>query len=92
MEDRPLRQVLAYAMPVECGLAADMQAVEALLQQGKARVQVRRIVWPTIDAARQSLQPAGTDIVDGEIGRYPQGGEILGSQRRSRREAGIKSI
>jgi hypothetical protein len=69
-----------------------MQSVEAPLQQSEARVQGGRIVRPVIDAARQPLKPAGADIVDGEIGRYPQGSEILGGQRRARRQAGIKLI
>jgi hypothetical protein len=71
--DRPLRQVLAYAMPVERELAADMQSVEAPLQQGQARVQGRRIIRTAIDAAFRPLQPAGADVVDGEIGPISPG-------------------
>ena len=92
VEDRPLRQIVAYAMPVERGLTADMQSFEAPLQQSEARVQGGRIVRPAIDAARQPLKPARADIVDGEVGRYPEGGEVLGGQRRPRRQAGIEPI
>ena len=73
---------MADAMPVERGLAADMQSFEAPLQQSEARMQGGWIVGPAIDAARQPLEPARPDIVDGEIGRYPEGGEVLGGQRR----------
>ena len=64
-------------MPVERRFTADMQSVEAPLQHGKARVQGGRVVRPRIDATRQPLQPPSADIVDGQIGRYPKGGEIL---------------
>ena len=92
MKDGPLADVVADAMPVERGLAADMQSFEAPLQQDKARVQGGRIVRPAIDPACQPLQPAGTDIVDGKVGRYPQGGEVIGGQRRPRRQARIEPV
>src|SRR5579872_2949488 len=92
VDDRSLGEVLAYAVPVERGLAADMQSIEAALQQDEALVQGGRIVRPAIDAPRQPLQPAGADIMDGEIGRYPQSSQVPGGQRRSWCQAGIKPI
>jgi len=77
-----------YAMPVERGLAAYMQSIEAPLQQSEARVQGGRIVRPTIDTARQPLEPARTDVVDARSADISQGGEILGDQRR----AGAKRV
>ncbi len=55
VEDRPLGQVAPYAVPVERGLAADMQSFEAPLQQDEARMQGGRIVRPAIHAAGQLL-------------------------------------
>ncbi len=64
---------MANAMPFERGLAADVQAFEAPLQQGEARVQRGGIVGTAINPARHSLQPARPDVVDGQIGRYAEG-------------------
>ena len=87
VQDRPLGHVMADPMPVERGLAADMQACGATLKEGNARVQGRGVVGAAIDAARQPLKPARPDVVDGQIGRYAEGGEIGGGCRRSGRKA-----
>jgi hypothetical protein len=92
VEDRPLGQVLPYTVPVERGLATDMQSFEAPLEQDEARMQGGRIVWAAIHAAGQPLQPAGTDIVDGKVGRDPEGGEVIGGQRRPGRQVGIELV
>jgi hypothetical protein len=80
---------LADAVPVERRLAANVQALELSLQKRDARVQGRRIVGTAIDAARQPLEPARPDIVDGQVGRYPEAGEVLGRQRGSGRQMGM---
>ena len=51
-----------------------------------------RIVGAAINAARQPLEPARPDIVDGKVGRYPEGGEVLGRQRRPRCQMGVELI
>src|SRR5487761_324668 len=92
VENRPLGHVVADAMPVERGLATNVQSVEAPLQQGEARVQHGRIVGAAIDPARQSLKPACPDIMDGKISRYPEGSEILGGQRRPGSQVGVELV
>ena len=68
MQDGPLGQVLADAIPVEGRLAADVQCFDLALQQHQAGVQCERIVWPAINSARQADQPAGARVVDGQVG------------------------
>ena len=92
VQDRLLGHVVAHAIPVERGLAADVQPLESALQQDQAGVQGERVVRPAIDAARQPAEPAGADVVDGEVGRDPQGGQVLGRERRPRRQAGVEGI
>ena len=72
IENRPLGHVVADAVPIKRGLAANMQSIEATLQQAKARVQCRWIVGTAVDTTRQSLEPARPHIMDSEIGRYLQ--------------------
>src|ERR1700677_1423445 len=92
VEDRTLRHVVADALPVERGLAAHMQSFEASLQQRDTRMQGGCIVGAAVDPARQPLKPARPELVDGEICRYPEGGEILGGQRRPRCQMGIELV
>jgi hypothetical protein len=67
MENRVPGDVVADAMPVERGLATDVQTLEASLQQREARVQGRGIIRAGVDATRQPLEPARPDIVNGKI-------------------------
>ena len=92
MKDGPLRHVVADAMPVQRGLAAHMQAFETPLQQRDTGMQGGRIIGAAKDPAREPLQPARPDIVDREVGRYSEGGEVLGGQRRPWRQVGIEPV
>ena len=58
MENSVLGDVVADAMPVERGLATDVQTLEASLQQREARVQGRGIIRAGVDATRQPLEQA----------------------------------
>ena len=92
MKGRPLGHVVTYTVPVECGLPTDVEALEASLQQDEAGLQGGRVIRAAIDATRQPLQPARTDIVDREVSRYAEGGEILGGQRRSRSQMAVEPV
>jgi hypothetical protein len=52
MKNWPLRDVMADAMPIERGFAANVRSVEGPLQQDEARMQGGRIIRSAIDAAR----------------------------------------
>lgn len=79
-------------MPIECGLSAYVEAFEASLQQDEAGLQGGRVIGAAIDAACEPLQPALTDIVDREVGRYAKSGEILACHGRSRRQMAIEPV
>ena len=81
-----------YEEPKGFSLSLQMNDTSEAERVFNALAQGGRIVRPAIDAACQPLQPAGPDIVDGKVCRYPQGGEVIGGQRRPGRQAGIEPV
>jgi hypothetical protein len=69
-----------------------MQSLEAALKQPKAGVEGRGIVGAAIDTARQALKPSCSDIMNGEIGGYAEGAQILGGQWRTGHQVGIEFV
>jgi len=55
------------AVPVERGLATDVQAREAALEKSQRRVQFERRVGAGEDATGETDQPTGADVVHGQI-------------------------
>jgi hypothetical protein len=58
LQDRTLFEVVAHAVPIERGLAADMKARQPALQEDKAGLQLQRLGGFAIDAAREAAEPA----------------------------------
>jgi hypothetical protein len=52
LQVRLLRDIVSDAVPVECRLTADVQALDATLEQSQARVQIQRRV-----GSRESRTP-----------------------------------
>ena len=47
---------------------------------------------PTVDAARQTGEPAGARVVNGEVGGYPEFGQLRGRDRPARGHYGVESV
>ena len=63
MQERLLRYVLAQAVPVERGLATDMQAFKPALQKQQAGMQLHGVVRAAEDPACQALEPTAAHVV-----------------------------
>ncbi|OGA26425.1 MAG: hypothetical protein A2W81_02780 [Betaproteobacteria bacterium RIFCSPLOWO2_12_61_14] len=87
-----LRDVLAHAVPFQRRLAADMKSGDLLLEHDEARVQRQGFTGSAIDPPSQSLEPTRAGIVDREIGRDPELGELRRGDRGTHGQTGIEGI
>ena len=77
VEDRPLGHVVADAVPVERGLAANVEPIEIALQEDETRIQRQGVARAAIDPAHQSRKPARPDVMYGQISGDTLRGQVL---------------
>ena len=83
---------MAHTVPFQRRLAADMKSGDLLLEHDEAGVQRQNFAGPAINPSPQSLEPAGAGIVNREIRRDPERGELRRGDRGAHGQTGIEGI